>query len=160
MTKATDLELTPTGLLNRDTGQMLDANSPDADLVAGLAWIRQAESQLASLKREWGDILTARMDKRSEWTVRSGGVKVSAPSPAAAAYEWDPVRLRGVLKKLVDAGKIGPEAAERCWGKPKDPPPAVRGINAVLATLGKRDQASVNACKVPKAQPRRTVSVS
>lgn len=160
MTKATDLELTPNGLLNRTTGAMLDENSEDADLIAGLAWIRNVEALLESMKREWGAILTERMDRKSEWTMRSGGVKVSAPSPAAAAYEWDPARLKGVLARLVAAGKIGQEAADRCWGKPKDPPPAVRGINAVLATLGKRDQASVNACKVPKASPKRTVSVS
>lgn len=160
MTKASDLVLTNTGLVVAETGAALDASSEDGDLVAALAWIRAARDRLDAYHAELSEILVGRMDKRAEWTVRSGGVKVSAPSPAAARYEWDAARLKGVLDKFVAAGKIDAEAAARCWGKPKDPPPAVRGINAVLATLGKRDQSSLLACKVPKAQPRRSVTVT
>lgn len=160
MTKAHELVLTAQGLVVADTGASLDDTSTDGELVAALAWIRQAEAELSRLKEVYGAILVARMDADATWTRRSGGVKVTAPSPAASQYVWDPERLKKVLDKFVAAGKISEEAASRCWGTPKAPPPAVRGINAVLATLGKRDQNSLNACKVPKAQPRRTVTVS
>lgn len=160
MTKATELVLTSTGLVVADTGQALDEHSEDGEIVAALAWIRGAEARLDALKREYSAILVARMDKRAEWTVHSGGVKVSAPSPQAAGYTWDGEALRKVLAKFVAAGKIDQEAADRCFGTPKAPPVAVRGVNALLATLGKRDQNSVRACRVQKAAPTRTVSVS
>lgn len=87
----------------------------DADAAAIARWrstVRELEELLREAKKLVDSEVLKRMDAAGEWTLRAGGMKLTAPSPAAGREtEWTDIeQLRdalaleaGVSRELIDA---------------------------------------------------------
>src|SRR6187431_186869 len=64
------------------TGQELDLTQPNETLALLFDQIRDLEQQAKVCRDAISEELIRRMDRNASWTVRGGGFKVSAPSPA------------------------------------------------------------------------------
>ena len=164
------------GLMDPDTGELLSEKSSDAAIAQGLAALNMLEALVAAERRRLSMLMTARMDRGVQvtqtgeevatgapsWTRRAGGVTMKTNSPTAS-HVWDPDVLRPELERLVTEGKITEAAAAACWLPVPPPKPSAKGINALLASLGKRDQARVRKAHVARKAGgggERIVSVS
>lgn len=117
-------------LVDPESGEIVHRS--DVAAVARLhRKISEIERQFREAKRWATDALLEVMDERAEWTLHVGAMKITAPSPDAAAVDWDldelaklegllpsdrygelvqqVVTLKPVTKKLQTAAKAGGE---------------------------------------------------
>lgn len=95
------------------TREALDGSATAEELVVYRDHLRTMKRFLTDAQHECDRRLVSAMDRNASWTVRSGGLRASAPSKAAADKEqWDDAQLYVILEELVDAGTITPEARD------------------------------------------------
>lgn len=127
-------------LIHPDTGELVNLEAADdvalADYLEAMAkWLESAHDATEAVEAE----LLRRMDAGLRWTLDTPHGRLEAPSPGTV--EYDPAGLRDLLRQLVDAGRITPEAAAACWTTPKppEPRPAKRGVAALAKLPGVAD---------------------
>lgn len=138
----TDLDR-PITVVSPRTGEVLTLDASTEDLGGYLADIREHESLLREGKNLVGGELVRRMDEGACWTLHTGGLKLSAPSPAPA-IEYDELALRESLLQLADEGVISVEAVDRAVEPVVTYRARKSGINA-LQKLGGRVAAVIDA---------------
>lgn len=101
-------------VLDRTTGEVIDlATAPTATLAEFCSNLANLRSELSDAERAVHDALLDRMDLAASWTMREGCYEIKAPSPAAGSESYDPAILERELRKLIEEGVIGEEAADR-----------------------------------------------
>lgn len=151
-------ELEPTAqVLSPKTGEVLSPDSPPATLGQFLADVREHESEVKEAKRTVTRWLVAHMDKSASWTIRTDGLKLSAPSPKPTE-QFDGAALHEALSALVDEGLLTVEAVDAAVETVVSYEPRKRGINALRA-LGGRVAEVVDA-HATTVEKDRYVSVS
>lgn len=105
-------------IVDPDSGEMFALTDAPATTIAAVLGrtklaVGDMLDHLRSVERALGDEMISRMDAEGEWTQRSRGVRVSAPSPTAGTVTWDAELLRTILDDLVTEKKITRAAALR-----------------------------------------------
>ena len=135
------------------TGQELDLNLPDETLALLFDQIRELESEAKVCRDAISEELIRRMDRNASWTVRGGGFKVSAPSPAPKT-EYDASALNVALKQLVSEGLISNDAWDAAIVPVVTLKPHVAKLNA-LKKLGGRVREVIEGCETQVERSRR-----
>jgi hypothetical protein len=141
----TDTALEPRFALNPATGERVELDATNDDLVLALADVKEMGYRLNEHARLLGRELQERMDRAANWTLRAGPFKVTGRSPEPPD-EYDGEQLFKVLVGLVHAGTITEEAAEQaCKTEHKA---KVAGVNKLKKLPGLRDK--LEACRVKR----------
>lgn len=127
----------PVSLTDPDTGEVILLDDAPPQLIAAVLGrielqLEDTTQRLKDAKRWLGRTMVERMDNEGEWTQRSRGVKVTAPSPAAKRYTWDGDQLRIILDELVAAKLISRDAALRACESRVENVPVMAGIAKLL----------------------------
>jgi hypothetical protein len=138
------------------TGEVLQLDAPTADLAQALDELKELTSRIREVRERIDEELLRRMDAKARWTVREGGFKVTAPSPAPRA-EWDGAELSVVLAELRGLDLIDYDAAQAALETEVTYKPKARGLNALLK-LGGEVAERVGACR-SEVEPTRRVTV-
>ena len=96
-----------------DTGELLDLSTAATDVLAiAFDGLKDAESDLKSLRSQIGEEITRRLDHEGRRSVTVDGWTVETTAPTTK--QWDMDRLRADLAELVAEGVISENKAKRC----------------------------------------------
>lgn len=124
-------------IVNPESGEAVALADATPTLLAAVLRVIEVElNELKEVKRNLGLVMLDRMDAGVEWTARARGVKVTAPSPSAKAYEWDAELLDQILGDLVREGVITQEARLKACEQRVTTVALVPGINRLLKLPG------------------------
>lgn len=137
------------------TGEALDLTADTEDLAYWCDQIRELERQAKEAREILGLELMRRMDSKASWTLRAGGFKITAPSPAPKR-EWNVDALRSTLADLRDQG-LDEDAIDAALEVVVTYKPRTVGLNA-LRKLGGEVAERIDACG-EDVEPTRRVTV-